>query len=51
MGRHLQRTMDVDEESWHMLIQSMLLAGGLAMCALISHWIVRPARTTNPYWI
>ena len=32
MGGHLRRTMDVDEESWHVLIQSMLFAGGLAMC-------------------
>jgi len=34
-----------------MLIQLLLSAGGLAVCALISHWIVRPARITNAYWI
>ena len=34
-----------------MLIQLMLLAGGLGVCTLVSHWIIRPVRTTNPYWI
>lgn len=32
-----------------MIIELLLLTGGLAVCTLIGQWTVRPVRMTNPY--
>jgi hypothetical protein len=34
-----------------MIIELLLLTGGLGVCTLIGQWMVRPMRATDPYWI
>jgi hypothetical protein len=34
-----------------MLLNIMLLSGGLAVCGLIGHWTLNPVRNSNPFGI
>ncbi len=34
-----------------MLLNFLLISGGLAVIALIGHWTIHPLRNTDPYWI